>query len=57
MKHRRPPALMPLREQHAAVPALVLRVLEAEHQVRDAAEAGDEAEERGPAADVMRGVC
>lgn len=35
---------MPLREQDAAVAAFVLRVLEAVHQVRDAAETGDDAE-------------
>ena len=49
MKHRRPPTLMPLRLQNAAVSALVLRVLEAVHQIRDAPETAYDAEERGPA--------
>ena len=46
---------MPLREQDAAVSALVLRVLEAVHQVGYAAETGDDAEERGPSTVMMKG--
>lgn len=45
---------MPLREQDAAVSAFVLRVFEAVHQVRDAAETGYDAEQRGPSTVMMR---
>ena len=45
---------MPLREQDAAVSAFMLRVLEAVHQVGDAAETACDAEERGPATVVVR---
>ena len=38
LMHHRPPTPMPRREQHAAMPTLVLRVLQAMNQIRDAAE-------------------
>jgi hypothetical protein len=48
MRHDlRPPALMPHREQRAAVAAFVLDVLEPAGDVGDAAEAGHAAEEEG----------
>lgn len=43
-------AAMPRRQQHAAAPALVRNVLEAVHDVRDAAQTAEAAEAEGPGA-------
>lgn len=48
LQHHRPPALMPLGEQDATASALVLHVLEAGDEVGHAAEAGEDARDRGP---------
>jgi hypothetical protein len=48
--HLRRTAAMPSRQQHAAAAALVRDVLEAVHDVRDAAQTAQAAETEGPGA-------
>lgn len=48
LQHHRPSAPMPERKQHAAMTALVLRVLETGDEIRDATETEDETRQRGP---------